>query len=177
MAVVARLRQAEAAAGRRGAGVRVGAAASDAACWPLAQHWTPDGSVRKRRSALKMDSIGGVRSWIASTIHSKFVFSRNRTDGPRPSDRLPECAPCIRQRHGCSGHSSYVSCVRHQPPRVTTTLKINTKPRARRRRTTGARATCAPAPRRAAPCAGGEPIIRSTDTIHHCTLPLSPPAG
>lgn len=35
-------------------------------------------SVRTRRPALKMESTAGVRLRLESTIHSKFVFSRNR---------------------------------------------------------------------------------------------------
>lgn len=50
-------------------------------------------SVRTRRPALKMDSTAGVRLRLTSTIHSKFVFSRNSPDGGRPPDRFPKRAP------------------------------------------------------------------------------------
>lgn len=69
---------------QRGGGERRGVVA---ARWALAAR-----SLRTRRPALKMESTGGVRLRLGSTIHSKFVFSRNRTGGVRPSDRLPDRA-------------------------------------------------------------------------------------
>lgn len=50
-------------------------------------------TVRTRSPGLKMESTDGVSFRVASTIQSKFVFSRNRTDGGRLSDRLLKRAP------------------------------------------------------------------------------------
>ncbi|CAH2210210.1 jg15010 [Pararge aegeria aegeria] len=81
-----------------------------------------------------MESTGGVRFRVASTIHSKFVFSQNRSDGGRPSDRLLKRAPTCSLRQfemhdarwspdrGLAGGSYVRNC---KPRRVTTVSKIN----------------------------------------------------
>ncbi|GBP12403.1 hypothetical protein EVAR_75822_1 [Eumeta japonica] len=50
-------------------------------------------SSRAARAGLKMEPTVRARSQRASTIHSKFVFTRNRTNDVRLSDRFPERAP------------------------------------------------------------------------------------
>lgn len=89
--------------------------------------------MRTRRPALKMDSTGGVRLRLASTIHSKFVFSRNRPGGRRLPDRFPERAPTCntRDRSRCTSQPQSrtlgrLLCKEHREPRrVTTVSKIN----------------------------------------------------
>lgn len=66
-------------------------------CWRhgfmAARQALASGTVRTRSPGLKMESTDGVSFRVASTIQSKFVFSRNRTGGGRLSDRLLKRAP------------------------------------------------------------------------------------
>lgn len=123
-----------------------------------------------------------VRLRLASTIHSKFVFSRNRTVGLRPSDRLPERAPTCSARGPLrmqavasaaedGGRGSLMQGAPWTAPHDD--LLYNKRAPAVRRPARRTRAPHVRSRRRPDRCsrAGGEAIISS----HH--PPLSPPAG
>ncbi|CAK1549999.1 unnamed protein product [Leptosia nina] len=130
-------------------------------------------AMRKRRPALKMESTSGVRLRLTSTIHSKFVFSRNSPGGGRPSDRLLQRAPtCSLLRAGCAAEPTdefTIGCyVRRTVHRVTTVSKINVHTKS----TPATGATCARSRQRSKDRSLEGRLLL---VEHH--LPLSPPAG